>query len=282
MTTVVESWICPSCAGTVTTAYCSLCGEGRPNAHDLSFRGLLNGIFNAFSDIDGRLLRSFLCLLARPGQLTSAYVRGIRLRYINPFQLFLITNVVFFATQSLTATSVFSSSLDSHLHRQDWSAIAQGLVAQHLQKAHLSLEAYAPVFDQAALLNAKSLIILMVLPFSLLLALFFVGSRRPFVAHVVFSLHTHAFLLLLFCLSLAMASVSVLLGGPGLSSTWMDHGLTLFNLIAIAMYLYLATGEVYASRGPARLFRVIALTLAVGITVSGYRFAIFLITLYST
>lgn len=103
-----------------------------------------------------------------------------------------------------------------------------------------SLELYAPVFNQAVALNAKSLIILMVLPFALLLPLVFFRNRQPFMAHVVFSLHLYAFLLLLFCVSLGIAAVDVLFGGA------------------------------------------LALALTVSGIVLGYRFVLFLITLYGT
>jgi len=54
-------------------------------------------------------------------------------------------------------------------------------------------------YDQAAILNAQSLVILMVLPFTLLTALIFVRHEYPFVAHVAFSPHLYSFVLLLCC-----------------------------------------------------------------------------------
>jgi len=59
---------------------------------------------------------------------------------VAPFQLFLLANLLFFAVQSLTSTNIFGATLDSHLHRQDWSALAQQLLAQRLQKMQTSLE----------------------------------------------------------------------------------------------------------------------------------------------
>jgi hypothetical protein len=251
-------------------------------ARDLTLRGLVAQLFHAFSSIDSRLLRSFRCLANRPGALTVAYVQGQRMPYIGPIPLFLIANAVFFAAQSLTNTNIFSSTLDSHLHQQDWNGLAQRLVARRLENRQLTLDAYAPVFDQAVVLNAKSLIILMVLPFALVLPVLFHRSRQPFVAHAVFSLHLYAFLLLLFCVSLAVAAIDVLFGGAGLSSARLDNVLSIFNLAACAAYLYFATGAVYATRGPARVAKVVALALIAAVIVPGYRFLIFLITLYST
>jgi hypothetical protein len=243
-------------------------------------RGLLAQFTKAISGIDGRLVRSFESLLANPGALTNAYAQGRQKPFIGPFQLFLIANVVFFAVQSMTHTKVFSSTLDSHLHHQDWSELAQQLVTQRLQTTHRSLESYAPLFDQAAVLHAKSLVILMVAPFALLLPVAFLGKQRPFATHVVFSLHFHAFLLLLFCLALAIAAAGVLLGGPGLESARVDNVLTAINVVACTVYLYVATGAVYASTGAGRVLKAFALALAVGAIVLGYRFLVFLFTLY--
>ena len=280
--TVTESWTCPTCNSTVSTPFCPTCGESPPSARDLTLRGLFTQLFHALSSIDGRLLRSSRCLVTRPGVLTVAYVQGRRMPYLGPFQLFLIANVLFFAMQSLTNTNIVSSTLDSHLHHQDWRAVAQRLVAHRLETKQTTLDLYAPTFNQAIVLYAKSLIILMVLPFAILSLILFYRNRQPFVAHVVFSLYFYAFLLLLFCVSLAVAAVDVLLGGAGLNSARMDNILSLINLTACATYLFIATGTVYGASGLIRGIKVLVLALAVAGILLGYRFILFLITLYAT
>lgn len=280
--TVTESWTCPTCQCTISTPYCPACGESPPRARDLTLRGLFAQLFHALSSIDSRLLRSFRSLVNRPGELTVAYVGGQRMPYVGPIPLFLIANAVFFAVQSLTATDILSSPLDSHLHGQDWSDLAQSLVSRRLESVQTTLDRYAPVFDQAVVLNAKSLVILMVLSFALVLPVVFCRERQPFVAHAVFSLHLYTFLLLLFCVSLAVAAVNVLFGGAGLRSARMDNILSAFNLVACAVYLYIATGRAYGARGPARVLKVAMLAMAAAAIVLGYRFAVFVITLYST
>jgi hypothetical protein len=76
-----------------------------------------------------------------------------------------------------------------HLHHQDWSNLAQSLLARRLEETHTNLQQYEAVFDRAVVLNAKSFILLMTVPFALLLPLAFLRDRRPFMTHVVFSLH---------------------------------------------------------------------------------------------
>ena len=275
-------WTCPNCRKAVATLFCPDCGERPVAPPDLSLKGVSAQVLKAVGGIDGRLIRSLRALIGRPGMLTEAYRQGRRKPYLGPFQLFLIVNLFFFAAQSLTHTKIFSSSLDSHLHHQDWSEVAQQMVSKRLEATHTTLDRYAPLFDQAVVLNAKSLVILMAAPIALLLPIVFLRSGRPFAVNVAFALHLVAFLLLLFCFSLAVVGVDLLLGGVGLESARMDNALTLFNLCACATYLALATGRVYSASGVTRVLRVLALTLAVGVIVPGYRFAIFAITLYTT
>lgn len=276
-----EAWTCPTCAIHVTTPFCPMCGESPLRPPDLTLRGIGAKILHAATSIDGRLLRTISVLLRHPGELTVAHLHGKRMPYVPPFQLFLISNAIFFAMQSLTDTQVFGSTLQSHLHHQDWSPLAQSLVAERLAKLGTDLPRYTATFDRAAVLNAKSLIILMVVPFSLLLWIALPRTRKPFVAFIYFSLHLYAFLLLLFSLALAVAAIEVRLGGLGLDSPIVDKILSIINLGVCGAYLYFALKPVFGSYGVARLITSGAMALAAGVIVVAYRFAIFLITLYT-
>ena len=275
-------WTCPTCKVPVITPFCACCGEEPLAPDELTLRGLGEKLLHAFTSIDARAARSAWCLLRHPGQLSSAWINGVRKPYVAPFQIFLIANVIFFALQWLTGETVFSSSLDSHLHHQDWSELARSLVARRLDQTHTRLEVYAPMFDRAVVLNAKSLIVLMTVPFALLLPLVFVRERRPFMVHVVFSLHLYTFLLLLFCIALLAAKLSALLGFGGLEVPLVDDALSVANLAACVLYLHVAIGPVYGAAGASRVLQAIALALAVAAIVPGYRFVVFLFTVSTT
>ena len=278
----IAPWVCITCHTTVSTRHCPDCGEEAIDARDLGLRHLLVEAFHSVTNVDSRLIRSFRALLFRPGALTSAYVRGPRKPYISPVQLFLIVNVVFFAVQSITRTKVFSSPLASHLNGQDWSALARSMVANRLAHTHMTLETYAPLFDQAVTVNARAFVFVMALPFALLLAPLFWGSKRPFATHMVFSLHFYAFQLVLLCALLAVVLVQGWLGGTDIASGGMDTALFVVQLAISALYLYLAIGNVYGTRGVRRIATVAVLIIAVACVVLGYRFFTFVITLYST
>jgi hypothetical protein len=196
--------------------------------------------------------------------------------------LFLIANVLFFAMESLTHSTIFSTPLDSHLHTQPWSDLAQWLVPYRLMSTQTSLASYAPSFDRDIALNARSLVVLMALTFAPFLSIIFYRTDRPLVANIVFSLHLYAFVLILFSSVLTITAVSVLLGGPGLTSDIVDHALSIGLLLACGAYLYVATSVVYDAKGMVRFMKTLVLTATVASIVLAYRFGLFLITLYTT
>jgi len=189
---------------------------------------------------------------------------------------------LFVAMEALTDSNVFATHLAQHLHAQPWSGWIDPFIEHRVAELHTTIAAYAPKFDKAVAEHAKSLVALMVLPFALVAALVYRGSRRPFVAHVAYSLHFHAFMLLALCVALCVLALDVWLGGPGLRSRLFDNALALAHLIACGLYLYFASGPVYGARGGARVVQAIALTFGAMLTFLGYRFALLWITLYAT
>ena len=107
-------------------------------------------------------------------------------------------------------------------------------------------------------------------------------SRSPLGAHALFSLHVYAFLVLLFCVATVVPPIDLLVGGAGFASDRLDHVISIAPLLACGMYLHVATGEVYGATGASRVFKVVALTVAVASIVLGYRFVLLLVTLYTT
>ena len=196
---------------------------------------------------------------ASPRCIDGSLPPGPRKPYIGPFALFLLTNVLFVAMEVLPGSNIFSTPLDQHLHNQPWSPLAQELVAHRLQEKGTTLDAYAPVFNQAVANNAQSLVILMVLPFALLLPVLFRKSRMPFAVHLAFSLHFHAFLLLLISAALLIPAIDLWFGGAGLASQALDNGIAIGSLLISAVYLYLSAGRVYGGSGIARIFKAAVL-----------------------
>lgn len=274
-------WTCPSCGRRRRTKFCADCGEERLRPTDLTFADLTARFARAFSSVDGKLLRSSRAILLAPGTLTSSYVAGERRRFLGLLQLFFIANALFFAVQSLTNTNVLSPSLNSHLHVQDWRDLSQSLVAQRFGDDEAALAAFAERFDRASIFNAKTLIILMVIALTPVIALLFRQRHRAVGAHIVFALHLYSFVLIVLCVALAVAEANLLAGGGGLATPAVDTWLSIANLLAFGVYIYLAIGPAYSATGVSRYLAAVVLAIVVGVLFVGYRFAIFLITFYT-
>ncbi|MCC8363230.1 DUF3667 domain-containing protein [Lysobacter sp. A6] len=276
------AWTCPTCHRAVVSEYCPGCGERRLRPRDLTLRGLLAQMAQSITNLDARLLRTARSIVRHPGELTVRYLQGPRKPYIGPIAFFLLANVLFVAMEALTDSNVFATHLASHLRTQPWSGWIAPFVADRVAELHTTMEAFAPKFDKAVAEHAKSLVALMVLPFALVAALVYRGARRPFVAHVAYSLHFHAFMLLSLCVLLGVLAVDVWFGGAGLASRVFDNALALVHLVVCGLWLYLASGPVYGARGARRVVRALAMAFGAMLTFLGYRFVLLWITLYAT
>ena len=232
--------------------------------------------------LDSRLIRSFRFLLFRPGTLTVAYLKRPRKPYIAPFRLFLLANLFFFAVQSFTTEKVFSTPLASHLQVQDWSRSHRNWSMPGWRQERRCWMPDMPTFDRAVAANAKSLVIVMAIPFALFLILMFRRAGRPAVAHIVFALAllrvSHGDLVR----PLAGGARDSWMGAFKIRWSSMDTLSFALQLGAIAAYLYVAIGKVYGATGVIRAVKAATLAVAVGAVVLGYRFLIFLVTLYGT
>ena len=283
MSGALAPWICPTCDVAVATTFCSTCGEKHKDARDFTIAGLAAMAYNAFSPIDGKVLRSFITLFRKPGGLTVAFQRAQRVPFMAPFPLFLLANVFFFAVESAGKMHVFTHPLAQRLQDNEFLRdTSRALVDAHLAKIAKTVAEYAPLFDQAVAVHAKSLIGLMVPPFALLLPLVFWRHRQPLAVHIVFSLHFYAFFLTLCCVPLIAMEISALLGGPATPPGLVDDAMSVGLLISCTIYLYLAMARVYAAHGASRILQTLVLTTAVVGIFLLYRAILLPITLATT
>ena len=100
---------CASCGAVSTGEFCSVCGERRAGAHDLSVRRVAGDLVEAVTTLDSRAYRSFRRLVTRPGFLTAELAAGRRQRYLAPIHLFVLVNLVYFliASQALVLSAAW-------------------------------------------------------------------------------------------------------------------------------------------------------------------------------
>lgn len=99
---------CPSCGGEIDARFCRVCGERRPSERAYSMREFAHEAFEAVTNVERSFLHTLWTLFRRPGELTAAYMRGERVRYLRPLQLFLLVNVLFFFSAGSVRVSLAS------------------------------------------------------------------------------------------------------------------------------------------------------------------------------
>jgi Protein of unknown function (DUF3667) len=80
---------CRNCSEHVAGHYCANCGQETRIALP-TFAAFMREAAGRYVALDGRLWRTLLALVARPGFLTLEYFSGRRRRYIRPARLFLV------------------------------------------------------------------------------------------------------------------------------------------------------------------------------------------------
>jgi hypothetical protein len=279
----MTEWVCPTCGAECRAAYCAGCGERRFAAKDLTMRALFAQAVESLTNTDGRVYRSFKTLLLRPGELTRAYAEGRRKPYVGPVQLFLVANVLFFLLQSAFGFQALSNTLHSHLEDQVYSAHARELAADRFAELGTTRAAFAPIFDAAVSVNAKVLVVLLVPMFALIVWAASWGSGRAAAVHAVFALHFVAFLLLALTLvfPLVFFPLTVVFELAHVPVGWVDVMGTWLLFALCSAYAYRAFGCVYGGAVAWRVAKAVLLGFAWVPVVRLYRFAVFLITLYT-
>lgn len=81
--------------------FCSFCGQ-KNTIKQLSFSNFLSNLFSGFFSYDSRFWRTFIPLLIKPGKVSKEYIEGKRIRFVNPFQLYLNISIIFFLLLGIT------------------------------------------------------------------------------------------------------------------------------------------------------------------------------------
>jgi hypothetical protein len=257
---------CPNCLAELSGPFCSECGQRQLDL-DRPLGEIAGEVMEAFLSFDARILRTLAPLISRPGFLTREFLDGRRARYVHPFKLYFAFSVFLFLGISMSGYSVVRISGDDDV------VVTAGGVASGEEVRQTVVEAEAEdssflgrVFQPLGELMekdpdrlnriftdrlAKSIIILVPV-FALLLRMIF--WRRPYVAGLIFSLHTHSFA---FFAILAGLALNLALGaaegeGPG------DE----LGTAAIAIYTFLALRRVYGNGRLVTLLKMFVLLLA--------------------
>jgi hypothetical protein len=249
--TTPQTPVCLDCGAELHGTFCSACGQ-KAMTHDLSLKHVVEEVVHDMTHFDSRFFRTMRLLFFKPGHLTQEYLAGRRTRHVPPFRLYIFVSFLLFlmlgvATKSTTHgekeakevpgvvtlnTPEGAGQMNIHINDDKGAqSPAEATLEKNLRKALSEPDAFREHF-----LHWLSRIMFLLLPaFATLLLVVFMGSRRYFVEHVIFSLHFHSFA---FSLFLLQALLTLIPWGPlGTLAGWLT--------LALPFHLGFALKRVY-------------------------------------
>lgn len=289
MTAHLVPALCPNCDHAVQGPFCSACGQ-ETVIETPSVTEFLHELLHHYVAAEGKIWRTLHLLLCAPGRLTSEYIAGRRKRYIRPMQLYLTLSFVFFLLSSMTGQFVPEGRPEVVVKKVELPAIVKSEIqADEDGKAALDFgeqvsslimgnwnrrvaaaggdegRALKAIFDNV--LNHVPIALFILMPMlGLLLQLLYLGRKLPYGAHLLFSIHLHAFVFAFLTLMLL---------------PWPGPIKSLLQFFVPACYLLFASKRFYGGRWWPQVLRTgligavygTLLSLTMGILVSTAFFA---------
>ncbi len=284
MSLVVPSH-CVTCGEPLSGRYCSQCGERSLDGHTYSLRHFAAEALENLAHLDGRILRTFRALLVRPGALAKDFLDGRRKPYLGPVQLFVTANLIYFLLQPFSGFVPFTTTLGVHTTQFWWSGLATQMTSDRIAAKHIAFEQYQRDFNETAHLQGKTLLIIMVPFFAVIVWALYGRARRFYAEHLVFSFYAFAFLLIWTGVSTvitsALVTVAVRLGlRPGYMMIEVTS--SLFSMVVFGSYLFLAARRTYGESKALTWLKSAVLTAALLLVMTIYRFILFFTTFLAT
>lgn len=272
---------CLNCDHPVDDAFCAHCGQKNTD-YRVSLWHVLREMLGEAFELDGRVPRTLVPFLFKPGVLTREYNAGRRARFTSPFRLFLAMTLMWFvAGFVVTKTTDFEAELreteangdkivrigangeegqpvtnpeDMHLLEvtEQTPVWARDIDERWVEVQTMPMEEQAAMFFGVALETLPKAILLLIPVFALLLKVLFAGTGRFYVEHLVFALHLHAFVFLMLTIGFA---------GD-------DEIIPALVPLVLLVYLFVALRNAYEARWWTTLLRFAVITVVYGLLAS--------------
>ena len=256
---------CQDCGTSLHGRFCAHCGQ-RAGDHHRSVRQLLIDFGRDVFTVEAKLFQTLKRLVLKPGELTLAYIKGKRTRFVTPLKLYLFISVLFFFlrtvvfqpdTQRITAnvesvTTRMTEALSTLGETEAEAAeIREGIDNNVVITKIMALQEQGRLapFMVTFFNRIPTLMFLMMPIFAVVLRLLYLrhGTKFYYFEHLILSLHTHSVFFLVGAVMVALP----------------DLGPKSFLTIAISLiYLYLSMCTVY---GQGRIKTLLKWVILIGI-----------------
>ena len=187
---------CINCKTKLEGLYCHNCGEKIVTEKDLTLKKLLSETVDIFTHIDSKIFTTLKFLLIKPGELSEAYVTGLRKPFMKPFQIFLLTNILFFLLLSDVDIFRIPSSDLFNIKNISGYNVAK-IVEQKIIETNKTKNEIALIYDLKSAILAKTYVITFIPLLSLVFALLFIRKKLQIGKHIVFTTHFFSFFILI-------------------------------------------------------------------------------------
>ncbi len=280
-----EAWTCQSCQMPASGKFCSECGEKKPSRHDLSVGHLLSHAGEVVFHWDYKIFRSLRVLLTQPGRLSAEYVDGRRKRYVHPFQMFFLANLLYFLLFPWIGWSGLKTPLMVYENMFDYSARATHMAQQRAAAQGVTHTEFQHRFDHVVDVQSRSLVVVMVPFFALLLVALEWRKRRFFGEHMVFAFHFYALWLIVFATAIPAFFARLFWIGKhyGLPVTEraVDEWMSISSAVLLAAYIFFALRRFYGDGVVAALIKAVILSLLSYEIMQLYRVILFLTAVHT-
>lgn len=269
---VSEVIICPNCSEPLQGKFCSACGQKKIEPSERKLFYFFKQFFGAAFFLENSFIRNLWKLLTKPGLLATDYIEGRQKRWMPPFSIFFLINLIYFIVNPLTD---FNLPLNNHIryHATTYSRLAVSMVENRMEKRGITYEEYEAIFDRETIGYSKSLMILYVPTLAIFLALIFFKRKLYFAEHFIYALYLFSFFLLWICLWVGFLSLCKWLGMPHIQI------LLPLGLYAVLMwYLLISLRKYYRLNWIRTIALAVVMTGVILANIMLYRFQIFMVT----
>lgn len=204
--------VCKNCGTPLQGPYCHNCGQKTTDLNQSFGSFIVEYLANAFQ-LDTRLLPTFKEMIIHPGKLTQEFFMGRINSYVHPLKMnmFMLVIVIAIVALFIKPSTNISDDQTNAVLSSDLSSMIQ---------------TYLPIF-----------ILLMTPVLGLVVQLFNLRKKRPFMEHFVFALHFAAFMEMFIVLKMIVTHFC--------NNAWID----IFFYAVMVLYLMLSLRRVYAGTG---------------------------------
>jgi len=271
---------CKSCSTKFSGNYCSNCGEKLIDPADRSVKNIFGEFVSLLTFADSKILRTLKLLILSPGQLSTNYVNGVRVKFMRPLQIFFLANLFYFLFPIM---QVFNSSLDVQMNMTPYSNVATRMVEKKIEKEQLTLKEYRISYDSRSTKVAKLLIIFLAVLYAFPLWLLYLKRKLFFTDHFLFGLEFLTYNLVVNTLLLTLVLFIVIKVLAIFGVILILHDLEVSIIMVISMLYFIVRGFMnYYQNSFWRAFikALIFETFIILLTIVIYRFLLFMVTFW--